>query len=80
IRLFLSEWTISTGPDSEFDFYRDEGTQAAWIRAAFRIIRHWSRIYALGWIHPYDDPPLTRGGLIDDAGRKKPGYAAFRAG
>jgi hypothetical protein len=79
-QLFLPEWTIPTGPDGEFNFYTDEGTQAAWIRAAFRIVRHWSRIYALGWINLYDNPPVTRGGLIDDRGRQKPGYAAFRDG
>jgi hypothetical protein len=81
LRLFLSEWTIPTSaPDNEFNFYTDLGTQADWIRAAFGIVRRWSRIYALGWIHLYDDPPTTRGGLIDDQGRRKPGYAAFRAG
>jgi hypothetical protein len=81
LRLFLSEWTIPTSaPDNEFNFYTDLSTQADWIRAAFGIVRHWSRIYALGWIHLYDEPPTTRGGLIDDQGRRKPGYAAFRAG
>jgi hypothetical protein len=79
-RLFLSEWTIPTGPDDEFNFYTDLPTQAAWIRAAFRIVRPWSRIYALGWIHVYDDPPTSRGGLFDERGRRKLGYDAFRAG
>jgi hypothetical protein len=79
-RLFLAEWTIPTGPDGEFNFYTDPRTQADWIRAAFRIVRHWSRIYALGWINLYDRPPVTRGGLLDDQGSRKPGYDAFRAG
>jgi hypothetical protein len=81
IPLFLSEWTIPTGPDNEFNFYTDLSTQASWIRAAFRIVRAWPRIYALGWIHLYDDPPSgSMGGLLDAQGQKKPGYDAFQAG
>ena len=54
---------------------------ADWIRAAFGIVRRWPRIYALGWIHLYDDPSAgTAGGLLDASGRRKPGYDAFRAG
>jgi hypothetical protein len=38
-------------------------------------------IYALGWIHVFDDPPGgSMSGLLDAAGRPKPGYFAFRAG
>jgi hypothetical protein len=79
-RLFLSEFTIPTGPDQELNFYTDLSVQADWIRAAFAIARHWSRIYALGWIHLYDEPPGSRGGLLDERGGQKPGFAAFRAG
>ena len=81
IPLFLSEFTIPTGPDSEFNFYTELSTQADWIRAAFRIVHRWPRIYALGWIHVRDDPPGgSAGGLLDARGDKKPGYYAFRAG
>jgi hypothetical protein len=81
IPLFLSEFTIPTAVDSEFNFYLDPGTQADWIRAAFGIVHRWPRIYALGWIHLYDEPSAgTAGGLLDAAGRRKPGYFAFRAG
>src|SRR5204862_7707587 len=75
IRLFLSEFTIPTGPDSEFNFYTDLGVQASWIRAAWRIVHRWSRIYALGWIHVYDEPPGgSMGGLLTAQGQRKPGY------
>jgi hypothetical protein len=81
IGLFLSEWTIPTAPDNEFAFYADVNTQAAWIRSGFRIVRSWPRIYALGWIHIYDEGPGgSNGGLLDIHGQKKPGYYAFRAG
>jgi hypothetical protein len=80
IRLFLSEWTIPTGPDDEFNFHTDLPTQASWIQAAFGIMRRWPLVYALGWIHLYDNPPTTTGGLIDAQGGRKPGYEAFRAG
>jgi hypothetical protein len=81
IPLFLSEWTIPTAVDSEFNFYTDLGTQATWIRAAFGIVHRWPRIYALGWVHLSDDGPGgSAGGLLTAQGQKKPGYYAFRAG
>jgi hypothetical protein len=81
IRLFLSEWTIPTAPDSEFNIYVTPALQAKWIRDAWRIVRHSSFIYALGWIHVYDDPPGgSQGGLLYDNGKPKPGYAAWNAG
>jgi hypothetical protein len=56
--------------------------QAQWIRDAWRIVRRSCFIYALGWIHLYDDPPGkgSSGGLLDSRGRPKPGYYAFRNG
>ena len=82
IKLFLSEWSIPTSPgDAEFNFYVTPSMQAQWITDAWRIVRQSSFIYALGWIHLYDDPPGgSSGGLFDDNGQPKPGYFAFRAG
>jgi hypothetical protein len=79
-RLFLSEWTIPTLVDTEFNYFTTPEVQAQWITAGLGIARHWSRIYAVGWIHLYDDPPVTGGGLIGADGTKKPGYYAWRAG
>lgn len=84
LQLFLSEWTIPTAPsDNEFNFYVTPQVQAQWITDAWRIVRRSSFIYALGWIHLYDDPPASAGssgGLLDYQGHPKPGYYAFRAG
>jgi hypothetical protein len=80
VPLFLSEWTIPTQPDFEFPFWVNEPTQAQWINAGFSILRHWSRIYALGWIHLYDVPGVTFGGLIRADGTLKPGFFAFKNG
>jgi hypothetical protein len=80
IKLFLSEWTIPTAVDSEFNFYVDPAVQAKWISDGLRIARTWSRVYALGWIHLYDDLPTTAGGLLDAQGHKKPGYTAWKNG
>lgn len=81
IRLFLSEWTIPTSPrDDEFNFYVSLRLQAQWIRDALQIVHRSSFIYALGWIHLQDDPPLTSGGLLDVHGHPKPGYYAFKDG
>ena len=83
IKLFLSEWTIPTSPnDAEFGFYVAPPLQAQWITDALRIVRRASFIYALGWIHLFDDPPGhgSSGGLIYSNGQPKPGYYAFMHG
>jgi hypothetical protein len=78
--IFLSEFTIPTAVDQEFDFYVDPSVAARWITDALRLSRHWNRIYALGWIHVYDDPPISNGGLLTDTGVPKPSFAAFAHG
>jgi hypothetical protein len=86
IKLFLSEFTIpSDHKNYEFNFWVDRATQARWLRSALRITRHWSRIYALGWLSLYDEAPTPDGlsvnrGLLDYRGRKKPSYNAYRIG
>jgi hypothetical protein len=86
IGLFLSEFTLPTDVDSEFNFHVDRSTQAAWIRDAFRLARASSRIRVLSWVHFFDDPPSADGspvinsGLLDYQGNPKPGYFAFKAG
>jgi hypothetical protein len=81
INLFLSEWMIPTGPDSEINIYTTPAVQAQWITDAWRIVRRSAWIYALGWIHLYDDPPGgSRSGLLYANGKPKPGYQAFKAG
>jgi hypothetical protein len=79
-RLFLSEWTIPTAVDNEFNFHVDPRVQALWIGDALRIAAQTPSIYALGWIHLYDEPPASAGGLITAAGVKKPGFFAWKAG
>jgi hypothetical protein len=86
IRLFLSEFFVPTDhANHEFNFHVTRRTQADWVSAALRIVRHWSRIYTLGWFSLYDDPPRPAGdevnrGLLDWRGRKKPSYFAYRSG
>lgn len=80
LRIFLSEWTIPTHPDEQFNFWVRPDVAARWITKALRLARHWHRIYALGWINVYDDPPLSYGGLLTSAGVPKPGFKAFAMG
>lgn len=77
LRLFLSEFTIPTAPDPEFNFYTTPNVQARWIRSAFRVARQVDA-YGLGWIHLYDKQGTTSAGLVTEAGMRKPGFAAFR--
>jgi len=78
--IFVSEWTIPTCVDKEFNFYVDSPVAARWINDAMRISRGWKRIYGVGWIHVYDDPPYECGGLLDSKGKAKPLFNAFARG
>ncbi len=79
-KLFISEWTVPTAIDLEFNFYVEPLLQAQWITDAFRVASELPSIYALGWIHLYDEPPESYGGLIQTDGTAKPGYLAFKTG
>jgi hypothetical protein len=78
--IFLSEFTIPTAIDTEFEFYVDPSTQASWISDALSQSRSWTRIYALGWMQVYDNPPESYGGLLTADGTPKPGFYAFADG
>jgi hypothetical protein len=86
LRLFLSEFTLPTDhPNYEFPIHLSWPTQALWLRAALRIARRDERVYTLGYLGLYDEPPRADGlqvnrGLITYDGRKKPAYYAFRDG
>ncbi len=77
-KLFLSEWTIPTAPDREFNYHVEQRVQALWISDGLHITEQLPFIYALGWIHLYDELPYYAGGLIQADGRKKLGYFAWR--
>lgn len=79
-KLFISEWTVPTAIDQEFNFYVDPPVQAKWITDGLRVAAQLPSIYAVGWIHLYDEPPITYGGLIQTNGVKKPGYFAWKSG
>jgi len=82
VPLFLSEFSVPTGLDREFNYFTTRPKQAEFIRKAFSIART-IKVYGLGWIHLYDEGPADtgiRGGLIDADGKRKPGFDAFRRG
>lgn len=80
IPLFLSEFTIPTCPDTEFNFWVDAPVAAKWVRHALAVSRRWKRIYALGWINVYDTPGFSCGGLFTAGGQKKPTFNGFAQG
>jgi hypothetical protein len=79
-KLFISEWTVPTSVSLEFDFWAEPLVQAQWITDGLRIASQLPSIYAVGWIHLYDEPPFSYGGLIQADGAEKPGYSAWKAG
>ena len=78
--IFLSEFDIPTRVDNEFNFYVDAPVAAQWVSSALRLARHFKRIDGLGWIHVYDEPQVSYGGLLTAAGKPKPDYYAFARG
>ena len=78
--LFLSEFTIPTKLDNQFNFSVPADDAGKWVTDALRLSRRWHRIYSLGWVNVYDDPPLTYGGLLTATGVPKPTYKAFMDG
>ena len=84
LRLFLSEYSLPTDkPNYELNFHVSRRVQARWLAQAYREARGWSRIYTLGYLGLYDEPPNAAGnevrrGLIDASGRRKPAYGAYR--
>jgi hypothetical protein len=79
-KLFLSEWTIPTAADREFNYHVGQPLQATWISDGLHIVRSLPFIYALGWIHLYDELPVYAGGLIKSDGRRKLGFYAWKNG
>ena len=79
-KLFISEWTVPTKVDEEFNFYVEKSVQARWITDGLRVANELPSVYAVGWIHLYDEPPQSLGGLIETDGAKKPGYFAWQSG
>ena len=85
MKFFLSEYTIPTSKNHEFNFWATEKAQAQFATAALRITRRWKRIYTLGWFSLMDEPPRRDGlenarGLMTYRGVRKPSFAAFKRG
>jgi hypothetical protein len=86
LRVFISEFVLPTDHVSlDFSFWLSRDTQAKWLKRALAITRRFHRIYTLGYLGLYDDPPRGDGlqvnrGLIDQTGRKKPAYRVFKRG
>ena len=84
--LYLSEYTLPSGPEQEFPYYVTPAIQAEWISDALRLSRQYRRIDTFGYIHLYDTPPGVDGqqflqsGLLDWRGTPKPAYEAFKQG
>jgi hypothetical protein len=83
MKLFLSEYTIPTSKNYEFNFWASKKTQADFAKAALRISRRWKRIYTMGWFALMDEPPRPDGlentrGLMTYRGVRKPSFYAYK--
>ncbi|HET9093989.1 MAG TPA: hypothetical protein VFN36_02790 [Solirubrobacteraceae bacterium] len=77
--LFLSEFCVPTAPDRTFNFYISPPSVAArWVKDALVTARHAGYIAALGWVNIRDHLPFNSCGLIQQNGRPKPDFFAFK--
>jgi hypothetical protein len=79
LRIFISEFTIPTAVDQEFNFYVPPDIAGQWVTEALAIASRWGFIYAFGWIHLEDTPGIA-GGLLTADGALKPSASAFQRG
>jgi hypothetical protein len=84
-KLWLSEWTILSeqSPNLFAGFHVTPAQQAAYITAAYRMVRKLKYVKALGW-YRLDDEPNTgqigaAWGLLTADGARKPSFAAYAA-
>jgi hypothetical protein len=77
--LFLSEFCVPTAPDQTFNFYISPPSVAAtWVKDALVTARHAGYIAALGWADIHDRLPVNSCGLIQQSGRRKADFYAFK--
>ncbi len=77
--LFLSQFCVPTAPNQMFSFYVSPPSVAArWVKDALVTARKAGYIYALGWASVRDQLPLDACGLIQQDGRRKPDFYAFK--
>ena len=80
IPVFVSEFTLPSQRDEEFNYRIKPTLAVTWLNEALRIARRWPWLYAFGWMHVHDQPPLTYGGLITVNGTPKPDFWSFANG
>lgn len=84
IKLFVSEFSAPTDQAGfEFNYFVTRPLQAKWLTAAMNIGKRNKDIAGVGWYSLRDVPPRedgedSRTGLIDNTGKKKPSYYAFK--
>jgi hypothetical protein len=80
-KLWLSEFSISSGPSRAFDYFVNPAEQARWVTAAFKLVDSVSYVEGLGWYELLDEPAsvpfaLTEG-LLTESGVPKPAFNAY---
>jgi hypothetical protein len=84
-RLWLSEWTIlsEASPNLFGGFHVTPAQQAAYISAAYRMVRKLKYVKALGWYQLEDEPDNghvgAAWGLLTSDGARKPSFNAYAA-
>lgn len=82
VKLWLSEYGISTSPNSAFNFYVSPQGQADYLKAAYRYVNSFNFVEGLGWFEFLDDPPTISGaltlGLMTWDLHPKPAYYAYQ--
>jgi hypothetical protein len=85
VGIWLSEFTIPTAPDIEFNFWVEYRVQASWLKRSLKIAKSLPSVKSFGWLYLYDSPVNDKGdsnsgGLITLDGKRKPAYYTFKRG
>ncbi len=82
VKLWLSEWTEASGPNSVFGFYLSPQQQANWLTAAFRLVNSVNYVAGFGWYTLLDEYQGTRRqqtfGLMTADLQPKPAFYAYQ--
>jgi hypothetical protein len=84
-RLWLSEWTVlsEASPNLFGGFHVSPAQQAAYITAAYRMVRKLKYVKTLGWYQLEDEPSNghigAAWGLLSANGARKPSFDAYAA-
>lgn len=80
VKLWLSEFTVSSNHNGAFNFHVSRKAQARWLKAAYKLVDSQPYVAGLGWFDLLDEPPSAHSltnGLLTWRMTPKPAFYAY---